>query len=268
MAFSTDYSNRSAFSLVELSIVLVILGLLVGGALAGRSLIQAAELRSVHTEHTRYAAAVQTFRDKYFIIPGDMTNATAIWGTASGGCPTGARSGTQTCNGNGDGLLTVAQQEHFLFWQHLANAGLIEGSFSGRSGPSWPENDWIIGINAPGSKLSNGIWVVYRFTSFMSGDSGALDDSGIWFDGNYGNFYTLGGSRDPSSTIMGQTLITPKDLWNMDTKLDDGKPGAGKVMAYNYSTCTTATASSQTTTAAYALTNNSVQCIAIFPNAF
>ena len=71
-----------AFSLVELSIVLVILGLLTGGILAGQSLIRAAELRAVTTEYQRYVAAVQTFRDKYMALPGDMPNAIAFWGAA------------------------------------------------------------------------------------------------------------------------------------------------------------------------------------------
>ena len=63
------------FSLVELSIVLVILGLLIGGILTGQSLIRAAELRSVTTQYQGYVTAVNTFRDKYFALPGDMPNA-------------------------------------------------------------------------------------------------------------------------------------------------------------------------------------------------
>ena len=71
---------RSGFSLVELSIVLVILGLLTGGILAGQNLIRAAELRSVTTQFQNYHAAVMTFRDKYFALPGDMANAEDFWG--------------------------------------------------------------------------------------------------------------------------------------------------------------------------------------------
>jgi prepilin-type N-terminal cleavage/methylation domain-containing protein len=72
--------DQSAFSLVELSIVLVILGLLVGGVLMGQSLIRAAELRRVVTDYNKYTTAVQSFRDKYFALPGDMTNAQNFWG--------------------------------------------------------------------------------------------------------------------------------------------------------------------------------------------
>lgn len=98
------------FSLVELSIVLVILGLLTGGILAGQSLIRAAELRSVITTTDRYQAAVYSFRDKYFALPGDMRNATSFWGDQATGpsacADAGITDGTPgTCNGNGDGLI-------------------------------------------------------------------------------------------------------------------------------------------------------------------
>ena len=69
------------FSLVELSIVLVILGLLTGGILAGQSLIRASELRAATAEYQRYATSIQSFRDKYMALPGDMTNATRFWGS-------------------------------------------------------------------------------------------------------------------------------------------------------------------------------------------
>jgi len=76
--------KKTAFSLVELSIVLVILGLLTGGVLTGQNLIRAAELRAVTTEFNAYQTAANTFKDKYFAIPGDMTNATDFWGSAGG----------------------------------------------------------------------------------------------------------------------------------------------------------------------------------------
>ena len=94
-----------AFSLVELSIVLVILGLLVGGILGGQSLIRAAELRSVAVDKDKFTTAINAFRVKYSAIPGDMTNATDYWGTFSTDnitCAYDLHPGTQTCNGNGN----------------------------------------------------------------------------------------------------------------------------------------------------------------------
>ena len=132
----------NAFSLVELSIVLVILGLLTGGILAGQNLIRASELRAVITEFQNYNTAVNTFRDKYFALPGDMRNATAFWGdqaTGTESCSDGSvPDGTPgTCNGDGNGNITSAAGviEYLRFWQHLSLSGLIEGSYTGYTEP-------------------------------------------------------------------------------------------------------------------------------------
>lgn len=131
---------RHGFSLVELSIVLVILGLLTGGILAGQSLIRASELRAVSTQLQKFAAAHYSFQDKYFAIPGDMRNAVTFWGAADGSTGETVACLTvdsltlsdpkQTCNGDGNGRIetTGTSDEIRRYWQHLANAGLIEGS--------------------------------------------------------------------------------------------------------------------------------------------
>ena len=151
--------SRCGFTLVELSIVLVILGLLVGGVLTGQSLIRAAELRAVSKEFQTYQTAAMSFRDKYFGLPGDITNATAFWGqnTVCGG---GAATGV--CNGNGDGIVNDAgvangTNEVLQFWTQLALAGMIEGSYTGIAGPTHG-NDSTAGINVPRSKISSVGW--------------------------------------------------------------------------------------------------------------
>ena len=132
---------RQGFSLVELSIVLVILGLLTGGILAGQSLIRASQLRAVTTEHDRYVAAVQTFRDKYFALPGDMTNATKFWGAADGGdgigfdCRGAETADIRTCNGNGDGRIGGALRMSVdSSWEGEIHAkhGIIAGRVTGK----------------------------------------------------------------------------------------------------------------------------------------
>lgn len=217
---------RQGFSLVELSIVLVILGLLTGGILTGQNLIRAAELRSVTTQASQYTTAVYTFRDKYFYLPGDMPNATDFWGAMSSGtCPnaTGG-TGTQTCNGNGDGIIrdfgsaTDSQSsENFTFWQQLANAQLIEGNYTGIAGGG-DSIHAVIGENVPAAKISNGGWSVYQWIS------GASD----FFPVATGrNTLVIGGPKP--DTITSSPIFTPEEHWNLDTKLDDGKPGTGKI---------------------------------------
>lgn len=137
--------SQNGFSLVELSIVLVILGLLTGGILGGQELIRAAELRAAPTELNKYRTAVYTFRDKYFALPGDMPNAVRFWTPAAGGTADGMDSactsldhtspstGTETCNGNGNNQIELGS-EMLRFWQHLGNAGLIEGAIHGGFG--------------------------------------------------------------------------------------------------------------------------------------
>jgi prepilin-type N-terminal cleavage/methylation domain-containing protein len=126
--------KRAAFSLIELSIVLVILGLLVGGVLAGRSLIHASELKHDINTLQQYQTATLGFRDKYLGLPGDLLNAQSFWPACTG-----------TCNGNGNGMirpLPDPNDEPARVFEHLSRAGLISGSYNGDPSlnlPSHPE---------------------------------------------------------------------------------------------------------------------------------
>lgn len=257
--YAARVTKTRGFSLVELSIVLVILGLLVGGVLTGQSLIRAAELRSVTTEFQKYQAAVNTFRDKYFALPGDMTNATQFWGAAHATpatCRTTASTTTATCDGNGDGSITsmdggTTYSEYFRAWQQLANAGLIEGSYTGVAG-SGSISHTIPGTNAPRPKMGAAGWGFAFLVPALAGDAN-------FFEGNYGNFLFFGGanaSGDPNAA-----LLKPEEQWNIDTKMDDGKPGYGRVRSLeNQTNCNTTAVAS---TAAYNLTFTTAACSAI-----
>lgn len=246
---------RLGFSLVELSIVLVILGLLTGGILTGQSLIRAAELRSVTTDFQKHTAAYYSFRDKYFGLPGDLTTATKFWGSAGG---TGsdatcvglqASGATATCNGGGDGQIVgitgYTYAERFMAWKHLANAGLIEGDFTGKSNGIPTSYSTAIGTNVPASKLSRGFWDIYYIN-----DSGS---TGIYFNGS---------QLDTNELNLFAALLKPEEAWNLDTKMDDGSPVYGKFIVYRPSasgfanTC----ASPDDDTATYNLTDTSQQC--------
>jgi hypothetical protein len=260
---------------VELSIVLVILGLLTGGILGGQSLIRAAELRSVPADLTRYQAAIATFRDKYFALPGDMTNATQFWGAADGNdglgldCyETDSAGSKATCNGNGDGQInqdsTAYGNEKFRFWQHLANAGLIEGSYSGRAAVTGSGASRAVGINfagrLPKSKISNAGFDVNNLDIHS-------DPSWRW-DGRYGNAIYFGVSDQEGGIgdLLEGNALTPAEQWNIDTKMDDGKPSYGNIVTYkNQGTCNSAASQE---TAAYLLNLSAIGCFIVFKTGF
>lgn len=249
---------KSAFSLIELSIVLVILGLLTGGILAGQSLIRAAELRSVATDIQRYNTSLHSFRDKYFGWPGDMTNATVFWGTASGGCPNGTGTGTQTCSGNGDGAInnfTGVFHEGLRAWQQLAVAGLIEGNYTGVQ-PATPP--FTLGQNLPQMRLSNGGYTLVSFGPLQSNAfCAALNSAGNMCWPNQGATVAIFGGTLGNTTRS--PIFKPEELWNIDTKLDDGRPDQGTIQSGNTGTvpgCTDTISSP----VAYNLTSTAISC--------
>lgn len=251
---------KNAFSLVELSVVLVIIGLLIGGLLAGQSLIRAAELRSVTTEYQRYVIAVKAFRGKYRGLPGDTRHATRVWGEVDSDpatCSTTEGTGTETCNGDGNGIVysdnAQGSNELFRFWQHLGNAGLIEGSYSGISGPGQFYYDAVIDTNVPSSVFGKAGWSVYS--------SGYLTGNPQWFDGNYDNVFLYGEKLTNSFTEA--PAMKPEEAWNLDSKLDDQVPTRGVVRSHKtWSDCNT----NSNMSAAYNLSNTTKACALVFGN--
>lgn len=250
------------FSLVELSIVLVILGLLVGGVLSGQSLIRAAELRSVSSEYQRYYAAVQTFRDKYFALPGDMANATAFWGQATnctpgtgGGALTGGTCNGHTTNGVIGEISNIFElRERFYAWDHLARAGLVEGTFTGLSGVGHVYDDAIAGINVPRAKLGSNVgWCIGAGSYSMP----------FRFNVDYNNSIEFGSTADPVAAYCssggsgnGGMPLLPDEAWNIDVKLDDGMPARGKVLASQVTRCTDAWTDVNNFNAVYSLSGS------------
>ena len=254
--------QRQGFSLVELSIVLVILGLLTGGILAGQSLIRASELRSITTQLAQYNTAVQAFSEKYDGLPGDLDNAEDFWGeqhATPATCRTTASSGTLTCNGNGDGLVidNPESNESYRFWQHLVNAGLIEGSYNGITQGSTAFSS--TSANSPAGKISNTLWFAWNWNLGYATGNGSL------FSIEYGNYLLLG--APVANTLPSGSVLTPAETWNIDTKIDDGKPASGEVV--NFYTTACVTASSKTDfNATYSLDDNTKSCHVMFREQF
>lgn len=245
--------NNEGFSLVELSIVLVILGLLVGGVLGGRSLIKSAELRSITQEVQQWQMAANAFAIKHGQLPGDYDQAAATW--------------SGTWNGNGDGKVNFGgggnmQGEIFTFWQQLALSGIIPGEFTGVSGPA-NNLDVIIGRNVPASCYPGGGYTVAYYNEGESYD-------GAWYTIPYGHHFEFGGKLDDWET--GLPILTPEEAWSIDAKMDDGLPAKGTVIArYWNNLCSAADNGSHSDTnleAHYRLTDSAVQCALIFRNMF
>ncbi len=225
--------NKNGFSLVELSIVLVILGLLTTGILTGNSLIRAAELRAVVTEFEQWQTVVHTYKGKYFSLPGDTTNATAFWGSANGAScnapAAGAGTGTQTCNGNGDGIITwggAADQyvEMFMFWQHLSNAGLIQGAYTGKSGTGNMDHA-LIDENVPRSKFSTAGWSLIN--NLFRGHAADVDSTA--YGTNNSGWPLIFGRQFNNYELFPPALI-PEDAWNIDKKIDDSIGSTGIIV--------------------------------------
>lgn len=259
--------EQSAFSLVELSIVLVILGLLVGGVLAGQSLIRAAELRAVGQERQRYLTAVQIFRDKYFGLPGDLPNGTAFWGMqVAAGAPTNclssvgaAVSANGTCDSPahmaGNGQMNWWDQQRsaeiFQFWRQLALAGLIEGQYSGLTGAG-SYHQHVPGTNTPLSKYKRLVWSVgprIAGGGIQNWTPAATPNSMIIGTINVANGWPMGGG------------FNAEDAWNIDTKADDGRPGSGSIHGANNNPCRTGT---DPATSTYNLGSSSSDCFLEF----
>lgn len=229
--------HKQGFSLIELSIVLVILGLLTGGILSGQSLIRAAELRAITSEYQQFETTVHSFRGKYGTIPGDLSNATAFWGSAVGAScqnnqASGNGTGTNTCNGDGNGYVTHgihhgsvqnAYVEMFMFWQHLANAKMIHGTFTGRSGQHFFD-DATIGVNVPTSKFSGGGWSILDDIL----PEHQADNNSNTYTTNHTYPMIFGGQR--SAWELYEPLLTPEEAWNIDSKMDDGIGIQGNVV--------------------------------------
>lgn len=116
--------KQKGFTLIEIAIVLVIIGLLLGGILKGQELITNARVRNLISQQDGIKAAFFGFQDRYRALPGDYTLATTNIPAVS----TNAACGSG--NGNGNGQVGSANAENILAWDHLSKAGFITGSFT------------------------------------------------------------------------------------------------------------------------------------------
>ena len=124
------------FTLIELAIVLVVIGLLLGGILKGQELIESARARNLISQIDSVKAAYFAFQDKYQAIPGDYPGALAYANLAGIANP--------QVGGNGDGVIrdTPLAREGLLAWVHLSHANLISGNYQASSSQPDPVGEW------------------------------------------------------------------------------------------------------------------------------
>jgi prepilin-type N-terminal cleavage/methylation domain-containing protein len=210
-------NENTGFTLIELSIVLVIIGLLTGGVLVGQDMIYASRIRSQVTQMEKFKAAAITFAVKYNVLPGDMNpgDAAKFGMIARTGNP-----GDGDANGVIEGCTPGSSYlgcETVFFWSDLSYAGLIEGRYSDQTdtyiralGPHPKTSPYL-----PPAKLGRGISVVvfplYNVNYFAIVNIGSVIFGYMSLDTNHS--------------------VTTGEAFNIDTKLDDGKLTTGNIQA-------------------------------------
>ncbi len=245
-------SCKAGFTLVELSIVLVIIGLLAGGVLLGKDLIQAAEVRQQISQLEKLETEINTFKIKYNCLPGDCSNATDFLGTTY--------DGYGIFNGDGNGILnslnggnstfadcmsviphnyavTTSSTEQVQLFHHINASGI--GSYFNKT----TLTPWGIFLNLP-----HDVWGTYMLVQCLSDPAWMAITAPAAF--THGTAILIGATAaDPNYPYAmdrvaysmagaplfgGQPLQIPSTAArNIDTKIDDAMPLTGKVGVFN-----------------------------------
>lgn len=227
-------SGNHGFTLIEMSIVLVIIGLVVGGVLVGRELIHAAYVRATITQIEKYNTAVNTFYGKYQALPGDMnaSTATTFGFSARGSLPgegdgNGIIEGCGSCVGRPSSMGIVGcWGEPGVFWGDLSAAGLIEGYYNAiteSSGTEYP----VMSAYSPSAAIGRGNQM-YVWSGGM-GNGTAVGANGVNYLGfmifnDFDNLCDFANNETNTSTGL-----TVNEAYKIDTKIDDGFPQSGRV---------------------------------------
>lgn len=192
-----DYLNKG-FTLLELSIVMVIIGLIIGGITVGQDLVRAAEIGAVVNEANKYKVAFNTFKLKYNAVPGDMDNAQSYWTSC-------IDAGADTCNGDGNGKVETSKETR-RGWQHLSLSEIIPGQYTG----FW-NGGVTAGENYPGSIYGKDS--VYDFT----------------YTGTVNSHIVIWGKVRSDQGSARSSIIAQEYARIIEDKYDDGDPHRGHI---------------------------------------
>jgi prepilin-type N-terminal cleavage/methylation domain-containing protein len=200
-----NYPKQQGFTLVELSIVLVIIGLLIGGILAAQSMINTTKIQAFVRQIGQFDAAIANFKDKFQSLPGDSV----LFSSGDGNYLIEDDAGTGATFA---GELPQA-------WANLAATGLKNedgGAYTGTD-----DSIVVTGSTAtlPKAKVGTNVGII-----LAGDDSATVADSG--------NFYYVADFGETDATNIDYNLsFTGNDSLSIDTKLDDGDPNVGNIMA-------------------------------------
>ncbi len=215
---------KKGFTLIELSVVLVILAVLVGGIITGQSLIQTAQLNGLIGDVERYKSAFSRFQVEYQQLPGDMDNAYDYWGSKCG-------TNSSNCNGNGTSTLSQGEEEGLLFWNHLYVSDLVDDYSEPISNR---EALCDQGVNMPYTAMDS-VSMLPRYNSIDARSATVNEIINIIFV-----FSLIDEANDQSGCISYQDAFSAEQLYTIDKKMDDGFAYSGKVLnSQNNTGCTT-----------------------------
>jgi len=191
--------TQTGFTLIELAIVLVIIGLLLGGVLKGQELINSAKVKNMASDIKNIQIYVYSYQDKFKALPGDDRAATTHVAA--------------TKNGNGDGEINgawnddaTANSEAFNFWQHVRLAGLASGPTDTAAATYLPTNNegGAVGIQSKPNKTITGLT-----GSFAVCTGGIVGKLAKQLDSQLDDGLTDKGSVMVASAVDGVTAAAP-----------------------------------------------------------
>jgi len=207
---------RSGFTLVELAIVLVIIGLLIGGVLVGRDLIKAATVKNFTATIEKYNAGANTFRIKYRALPGDLRVTEA---ELYGFTPRTGQPGQGDGNGVIEGCALTSVRlgcETALFWRDM---------WQGHASPY----STIVATNVPVNGTAGG----FTIDQYLPGTPFRSGTSVYMYAFNSRNSYYVARITAVASdgTMTLGPALTPQEARDIDDKMDDSAPANGIIRA-------------------------------------